>query len=55
MKINPALLKLAKAGVNKSVEAGLSAGIKWEATLFSLCFGPEEQKGRDKERNDENI
>ena len=44
LKRSPAILKLAKSAVNKSLEVGLSAGMKWEESFFSLCFSTEDQK-----------
>ena len=41
---SPAILKLAKAAVNKSMDLGLSDGLSYERELFSLCFGTEDQK-----------
>ena len=44
LKQSPAILKLAKMAVNKSLETTLSTGINWENDLFSMCFGTEDQK-----------
>jgi enoyl-CoA hydratase/carnithine racemase len=44
LKNSPAILKLAKMSVNKSMETPLSIGMGWERDLFALCFGTEDQK-----------
>ena len=41
---SPAILGFAKIAVNKSLEMPLSAGIRAELDLFSMCFGTEDQK-----------
>ncbi|MFQ5762822.1 MAG: enoyl-CoA hydratase/isomerase family protein, partial [Candidatus Bathyarchaeia archaeon] len=41
---SPAILKLAKAAVNHSMESTLTAGLGYEGELFSLCFSTEDQK-----------
>ena len=41
---SPAILRLAKLAVNKSLETPLSVGMQSEADLFALCFGTEDQK-----------
>ena len=41
---SPAIMKLAKLSVNKSLETALSVGIECEAELFAMCFGTQDQK-----------
>lgn len=41
---SPAILKLAKLAVNRSLETPLSIGMASEIELFALCFGTEDQK-----------
>jgi enoyl-CoA hydratase/carnithine racemase len=44
LKNSPAILKLAKMAVNKSMDTPLTVGMGWERDLFALCFGTEDQK-----------
>ena len=44
LRNSPAILKLAKIAVNKSLETPLSVGMSYERDLFALCFGTEDQK-----------
>lgn len=44
LKNSPAIIKLAKIAINKSLETPLSAGMSYERDLFALCFGFEDQK-----------
>lgn len=44
LRNSPAILKLAKTAVNKSLETPLSVGMSYERDLFALCFGTEDQK-----------
>jgi enoyl-CoA hydratase len=41
---SPAILKLAKIAVNKSLETPLSVGMEIENELFAMCFGTQDQK-----------
>lgn len=41
---SPAILKLAKIAVNKSLDTPLSVGIESEKELFAMCFGTDDQK-----------
>lgn len=41
---SPAILKMAKIAINKSLETPLSAGMSYERDLYALCFGTEDQK-----------
>lgn len=41
---SPAILRLAKLAVNKSLETSLSAGLSSELDYFALCFATEDQK-----------
>ena len=44
LRNSPAILKLAKIAVNKSLETPLSVGMSYERDLFAMCFGTEDQK-----------
>jgi len=44
LKNSPAIIRLAKIAINKSLETTLSAGMSYERDLFALCFGFEDQK-----------
>ena len=44
LRNSPAILKLAKIAVNKSLETPLSVGMSYERDLFALCFGTDDQK-----------
>ena len=44
MKRSAAAVQLAKASVNRGIEAGLENGIAYEAEVFGLCFATEDQK-----------
>jgi enoyl-CoA hydratase len=44
LRNSPAILKLAKIAVNKSLETPLSVGMGYERDLFAMCFGTEDQK-----------
>lgn len=44
LKNSPAILKLAKMAVNKSLDTPLSIGMDCEWELFALCFGTQDQK-----------
>jgi enoyl-CoA hydratase len=44
LKNSPAILKLAKMAVNKSLDTPLTVGLGCERELFALCFGTEDQK-----------
>ena len=41
----PLGVRRAKLAVNRGLDAGLDAGCELEASLFGLCFGPEQQEG----------
>jgi len=41
---SPAILRLAKAAINKSLDTPLSVGLGCESDLFAMCFGTEDQK-----------
>ena len=44
MKRSASAVQLAKAAVNRGIEAGLENGIAYEAEVFGLCFATEDQK-----------
>jgi enoyl-CoA hydratase len=44
LRNSPAILKLAKLAINKSLETPLSVGMSYERDLFALCFGTDDQK-----------
>ena len=44
LRNSPAILKLAKIAVNKSLETPLSVGMSYERDLFAMCFGTDDQK-----------
>jgi enoyl-CoA hydratase len=44
LRNSPAILKIAKIAVNKSLETPLSVGMSYERDLFALCFGTDDQK-----------
>lgn len=44
LKNSPAILKLAKIAVNKSLDTPLTVGLECEREIFALCFGTEDQK-----------
>ncbi len=44
LKNSPAILKLAKIAVNRSLDTSLAVGLECERELFALCFGTEDQK-----------
>jgi enoyl-CoA hydratase/carnithine racemase len=44
LRNSPAILKMAKVAVNKSLETPLSVGMSYERDLFALCFGTDDQK-----------
>jgi enoyl-CoA hydratase len=44
LRNSPAILKLAKIAVNKSLDTPLSVGMSYERDLFAACFGTEDQK-----------
>jgi len=44
LKNSPAILKLAKIAVNKSLDMPLSIGMDYERDLFALCFSTDDQK-----------
>ena len=44
LRNSPAILKMAKIAVNKSLETPLSVGMSYERDLFAMCFGTEDQK-----------
>ena len=44
LRNSPAMLRLAKMAVNKSLETPLSVGMSYERDLFALCFGTNDQK-----------
>jgi enoyl-CoA hydratase len=41
----PLGVRRAKLAINRGLDAGLDAGCELEASLFGLCFGPEQQEG----------
>jgi enoyl-CoA hydratase len=41
---SPALLKIAKATINRSMDTTLTAGLSYELEACSLCFSTEDQK-----------
>jgi enoyl-CoA hydratase len=44
LRNSPAILKLAKIAVNKSLETPLSVGMSYERDLYAICMGTEDQK-----------
>ena len=44
LRNSPAILKIAKIAVNKSLETPLSVGMSYERDLFAMCFGTDDQK-----------
>ena len=44
LRNSPAILRIAKLAVNKSLETPLSVGMSYERDLFALCFGTDDQK-----------
>jgi enoyl-CoA hydratase len=44
LRNSPAILKIAKIAINKSLETPLSVGMSYERDLFALCFGTDDQK-----------
>ncbi len=44
LRNSPAILKIAKIAINKSLETPLSVGMSYERDLYALCFGTEDQK-----------
>lgn len=44
LRNSPAILKLAKIAVNKSLETPLSVGMSYERDIFAMCFGTDDQK-----------
>jgi enoyl-CoA hydratase/carnithine racemase len=44
LRNSPAILRVAKIAVNKSLETPLSVGMSYERDLFALCFGTDDQK-----------
>ena len=44
LRNSPAILKVAKIAINKSLETPLSVGMSYERDLYALCFGTEDQK-----------
>ena len=45
LRNSPAILKIAKMAVNKSLDLPLTVGMDYERELFAMCFGTEDQKG----------
>lgn len=43
MSKSPVGVRLAKASINNGLDVDLEAGLKYEATLFGLCFATEDQ------------
>jgi enoyl-CoA hydratase len=44
LRNSPAILKIAKMAVNKSLDLPLSVGMDYERELFAMCFGTADQK-----------
>jgi enoyl-CoA hydratase len=44
LRNSPAILRMAKIAVNKSLETPLSVGMSFERDLFAMCFGTDDQK-----------
>ena len=44
LRNSPAILKLAKLAVNKSLDLPLTVGMDYERELYAMCFGTEDQK-----------
>jgi len=44
LRNSPAILKLAKAAVNKALDLPLSVGMNYEREMYAMCFGTEDQK-----------
>ncbi len=48
MRHSPAILKLCKLAINKSLDVPLIVGMDYERDLFAMCFGMEDQKEASK-------
>ena len=44
LRNSPAILKIAKMAVNKSLDLPLTVGMDYERELFAMCFGTSDQK-----------
>ena len=44
LRNSPAILKIAKMAVNKSLDLPLTVGMDYERELFAMCFGTDDQK-----------
>jgi enoyl-CoA hydratase len=44
LRNSPAILRMAKIAINKSLETPLSVGMSYERDLYALCFGTDDQK-----------
>ena len=44
LRNSPAILRIAKMAVNKSLDLPLSVGMDYERELFAMCFGTADQK-----------
>jgi enoyl-CoA hydratase len=44
LRNSPAILKIAKLAVNKSLDLPLTVGMDYERELFAMCFGTDDQK-----------
>ena len=44
LRNSPAILKIAKMAVNKSLDLPLTVGMDYERELFAMCFGTADQK-----------
>jgi enoyl-CoA hydratase len=44
LRNSPAILRIAKMAVNKSLDLPLTVGMDYERELFAMCFGTDDQK-----------
>jgi enoyl-CoA hydratase len=44
LRNSPAILKIAKLAINKSLDLPLTVGMDYERELYAMCFGTEDQK-----------
>lgn len=44
LRNSPAILKMAKAAINKALDLPLSVGMNYEREMYAMCFGTDDQK-----------
>jgi enoyl-CoA hydratase/carnithine racemase len=44
LRNSPAILRIAKMAINKSLDLPLTVGMDYERELFAMCFGTQDQK-----------